>query len=127
MKWSISSMVMSAAVVGMLCIPRVAAASGSLGASGGTIAFTGSIVEPTCGLTTERAATWASAAPAQGLPHPVSCSGSNAVTAAPQRYTVAVVHLSEAEPDRVLKYFSDYVRADRANTSSPILVTQTYE
>jgi len=126
MKWSASWLWMSIAVVGVLCIPRMSAASESTSAASGRITFTGAIVEPTCGVNIERVATSA-AALAQSLSYPDTCRRSNANVVASQIYTVSVVHLSDAEPDRVLRYFSDYVRAANADASNPILVTQTYE
>lgn len=99
----------------------------SANAATGRIVFSGAIVEPTCGVSAERVAAWVAAAPGQGQSHPTTCCGSNAAVAAPQMYTVTVAHLSHAEPDRVLRYFSDYVRASQVDAPSPTLVTQTYE
>jgi hypothetical protein len=127
MKWSISSLLMSAAVVGMLCIPRVAAASGSIDASGGRITFTGAIVEPTCGVSTEHIATMIANASTQNLSHRIACAVPNARTSAAPIYAVTVAQLTGSEPDRVLQYFNNYVKAAQANASGPVLVTQTYE
>lgn len=127
MKWSASWLWMSIAVVGVLCIPRMSAASESTSAASGRINFTGAIVEPTCGVNIERVATWIAAASTRGLPHLDACGRSSAGAGTPQIYTVSVVHLSDAEPDRVLRYFSDYVRAGHAGAPDPTLVTQTYE
>jgi hypothetical protein len=127
MKWSISSLLMSATVVGMLCIPRVAAASGSIEATGGRITFTGAIVESTCGVTPENAATLVASASAQNLLHQATCAGPNAAAVAPQVYRVSVVRLSDSEPDRVLKYFDNYVKASGLEARDPVLVTQIYE
>jgi type 1 fimbria pilin len=126
MKWSISSLLMSVAVIGMLCIPRIAAAYEGAIASG-RITFIGAIVEPTCGVTAESAITLIARAAAQNAPQQIACTGPNATVAAPQIFAVNVVHLTDAEPDRVLKYFNDYVKASQAGTQSPVLVTQTYE
>ncbi|MFZ0871322.1 MAG: hypothetical protein WAM90_11430 [Rhodanobacter sp.] len=126
MKWSISSLLMSAAVVGMLCIPRVAAASGSIDAAGGRITFTGAIVESTCGVTAENVAILATGAPAQNPLH-ATCTGANAAAVAPQVYRVSVVRLSDSVTDRVLKYFDNYVKASGPDAKDPVLVTQIYE
>lgn len=98
-------------------------------AASGRITFSGAIVEPTCGMNAQSAATLMADASAQGVSHPVTCGGSNAVagTADAQAYTVTVARLSDAEPDHVLRYFSDYVRASQANAPNPALVTQTYQ
>jgi type 1 fimbria pilin len=124
MKWSISWLLMSATVVGMLCIPRGAAASGSIDASVGRITFTGAVVEPTCGASTGRIATWVAVASESGQPHLDACSKLDAVATTSQIYSVTVIHLSNAETDRVLRYFSDYVKANRED---PVLITQAYE
>jgi hypothetical protein len=109
----------------MLCIPRAAAASGSIDPSaGGRITFIGAIVEPTCGPSTERIATWMAVPSEPGRPHLDACSKSGATAIPSQTYTITVVHLSNTETNRVLKYFSDYVSASRAD---PILITQSYE
>jgi hypothetical protein len=127
MKWSISSLLMSAAVVGMLCIPRVAAASGSIDPSSGRITFTGAVVEPTCDVTAESAVTLVTRASAQDLRRRASCAGPNATAAAAQIYVMTVVRLSDSVTDRVLKYFDTYVRASRPDAVDPELLTQTYE
>lgn len=127
MRWSASRLWVSVAVVGMLCIPWMSVASESTGIASGRISFTGAIVEPTCGVNIERVATLVTAASGSSVPLPDTCGRSNAAVVASQIYTVSVVRLSDAEPDRVLRYFSDYVRAGRANATSPVLVTQTYE
>jgi hypothetical protein len=127
MKWSVSSLLMSAAVVGMPCIPRIAAASGSIEASGGRITFTGAIVEPTCGVSTEHIATMVANSSTQNLSRRIACTVANALTSAAPIYAVTVVKLTGSEPDRVLQYFNKYVKASQANASGPVLVTQTYE
>jgi hypothetical protein len=97
---------------------------------GGTISFMGSLVEPTCNLST-----------APDLLSPVasvagtrqsyrrSCSGgtSQATVNASRTYSTSVVHLSSAESDQVLRYFAGYVRDAQSSTADPVLVTQTYE
>ncbi|GGY34440.1 hypothetical protein GCM10008098_29520 [Rhodanobacter panaciterrae] len=115
---------MSVAVVGMLCIPQVSAASESTGAASGRITFTGTIVEATCSATTERIATWVAGAPELGQPHLDSCAKSGEAAITSQVYTTTAIHISNAETDPVLSYFNDYVRAAEAD---PILITQVYE
>jgi len=128
MKRSNSSLLLGVALIGMLCIPRAAAASGSIDASAsGRITFTGAIVDSTCGVTAESAGTLASGALEQNLPHRTTCTGPNAETVGPQMYVVAVVRLSGSVPDQVLKYFDNYVKASAPDAKDPLLVTQTYE
>jgi type 1 fimbria pilin len=123
MKWSISSLLMSAAVVGMLCIPRVAAAGGSLGAASGRITFTGAITAPTCEVKTENVAPSFVSTSEQSFSRRIDCSGSHEAVVAQQ----VVVRLTDGESDHVLKYFNDYVKASQVSASRPLLVTQTYE
>jgi hypothetical protein len=99
----------------------------SANAATGRIVFSGAIVESTCVVSTALVSTWMTTKPIQSQFHPTACGGSNAVNAVPQRYTVTVAHLSGAEPDRVLRYFNDYVRASQVNAPSPTLITQTYD
>ncbi len=99
----------------------------SANAATGRIVFSGAVVEPTCGASAERVAAWVAATPVPGQSDQNTCGGSNPAIAASQMYTVTVVHLSDAESDRVLRYFSDYVRASQVNASNPTLITQTYE
>ncbi len=124
MRCSVNWLWMSVVVAGMLCIPRVAAAGGSIEASGGRITFTGAVVEPTCGASTERVATWIAVASESGRPHLDACPKSGAAPIPSQIYAITVIHLSNAETDRVLRYFSNYVRAGRQD---PVLITQSYE
>jgi hypothetical protein len=96
---------------------------------GGTITFVGAVVEPTCSLMSSDMTQIVGAA--QALPSlQRSCSvatsaGAAANTARP--YSIDVVSLSGGEPDRVLQYFANYVRAAEPESAHPVLVTQTYE
>jgi hypothetical protein len=96
---------------------------------GGTITFVGTLVEPTCGF-----AVTADLFNAQGRaggteqPNRRSCSGTASTPAnASRTYSSSVVHLSNAEPDQVLRYFAGYVRAAQASAADPVLLTQTYD
>lgn len=93
-------------------------------AAGGRIAFSGAVVAPTCGVVP------VSGTPAGGTTgsqFSVDCPGSTAVGMAKPAYVVTVSQLSAAEPDRVLRYFSDYVAASQTTAAHPVLVTQVYE
>jgi hypothetical protein len=57
----------------------------------------------------------------------IACTVPNAPTSAASIYAVTVVQLTGSEPDRVLQYFNNYVKASQASASGPVLVTQTYE
>jgi type 1 fimbria pilin len=99
----------------------------------GTITFVGAVVEPTCSVvaSTDELNVVVSAAQL----HPLlqrNCSEAAAATATTNAsvsrpYEVDVVHLSASEPDRVLNYFANYVRAAQSGSADPVLVTQTYE
>jgi type 1 fimbria pilin len=123
-KWS-SLLWAGVTLVGMLCIPGMAAASESPMASGGRITFTGLIVEPTCTPSIDANALM----PADhgAATHRVECGGSQDALHSGRFYSLTVVDLEAAtiDHDRVLEYFSGYVRA--AGDISAKLVTQTYE
>jgi hypothetical protein len=81
------------------------------------IAFSGSIVESTCGATPTIAAETRQ-----------TCAGPGNVPAAVSRiYALTAVRLSSSVPDRVLKYFDAYVKTSRTDAADPMLLTQTYE
>lgn len=126
MKWSSSLLLLGVAAVGMLCIPRVAAAGGSTGVSGGRITFRGAIVEPTCSMATVSVTTLVLAT-GQNRPHRVKCAGPDTGFLAPPIYTLTVAPLSSSTADRVLKYFDTYVKASQPDAADPLLLTQTYE
>jgi type 1 fimbria pilin len=94
-----------------------------------TIRFSGAVVEPTCSVATQSVMDL-SANVTQGRQSlQQSCGGSTtagAATSATPTYKVDVVHLSGAESDQVLRYFTGYVRAAQAS-ADPELVTQTYD
>ncbi|RUL64447.1 hypothetical protein EKH79_10480 [Dyella dinghuensis] len=97
---------------------------------GGTISFMGSLVEPTCNLSTAPDLL-SQAASVEGARQSYrrSCSGGTTRTTvdASRTYSTSVVHLSSIESDQVLRYFAGYVRAAQSSTADPVLVTQTYE
>jgi hypothetical protein len=127
MKWSSSLLLLGVAAVGMLCIPRVAAAGGSTGVTGGRITFTGAVVEPTCGVKAERLEALVARSSGPHRLNRMTCAGPDVATIAPQIYSVTVVRLSSSTTDRVLKYFDAYVKASQPDALDPILLTQTYE
>jgi hypothetical protein len=127
MKWSSSLLLLSVAAVGMLCIPRVAAASGSAGVLGGRMTFTGAIVEPTCAVQAASVETLVARSSVQHRLNRVTCAGPDIAAITPQIYSLSVVRLSSLEADRVLKYFETYVKASRPDAAEPVLLTETYE
>jgi hypothetical protein len=97
---------------------------------GGTIRFSGAVVEPTCSIAAMQSVLNLAASAAQmHQPLEQNCAGpvtTGATTNASATYKVDVVHLSGAEPDQVLRYFSGYVRAAQAS-ADPVLVTQSFD
>lgn len=100
------------------------AGGGGEAIGGGTVTFVGAIVAPTCSMAAEDAAT-PSALPTSNSRQTCAGAGSAATNAA-RIYDVSVQHLSNAESDRVLQYFDNYVRAN-SSAADPLLLTQTYE
>jgi len=129
MRW----LVLAGCSVAMVFASPVATAGGGATVGGGTITFVGAVVEPTCNVADVSGDLNLVASAA--LVHPAlqrSCSGPVATTAATastnaRPYEVNVVHLSETEPDQVLKYFANYVRAAQPGSADPVLLTQTYD
>jgi hypothetical protein len=101
-------------------------AGGGGNTEGGTIAFVGALVAPTCNISTAPDLLGAVIG-AQQL-RQRNCSGTtSAPSNASRTYDTSVVHLSSSESDQVLRYFVSYVRAAQAGSADPVLVTQTYE
>jgi type 1 fimbria pilin len=121
--------VLASCSVAMMFASSVVRAGGSGTIEGGTIRFAGAIVEPTCSIGTEPDSLSAVASAArtrQSYQRTCSDTSSAAVNAS-RIYSVDVVHLSNSEPDQVLRYFASYVRAAQSSGADPVLVTQTYE
>jgi type 1 fimbria pilin len=110
--------------------PAVRAGGGGT-IEGGTITFVGAVVEPTCSVLSAPGDMNQVLSAAQAHPSVQrSCSNATAAAAATnvsRPYELDVVHLSGAEPDRVLNYFANYVRTAQPASADPVLVTQTYE
>jgi hypothetical protein len=89
-------------------------------ADGGSIMFSGAILEPTCSVGTQRI----SAAEANGLQH-YNCTEQSGATPdqGAQSYALSVTALrgTALASDRLIGYFANYLNAE------PQLVTQTYE
>ncbi|MEW9571970.1 hypothetical protein ABQJ54_09405 [Rhodanobacter sp. Si-c] len=118
-------------LVSLLASP-VARAGGSGTIEGGTITFVGAIVAPTCSIAfMPGALNPATGADRKHRPLQQNCpvpTTAGTATTVSRPYSVSVVRLSTAEPDRVLRYFAGYVLAAQPSGSAgPVLVTQTYE
>ncbi|MFK2893451.1 hypothetical protein [Dyella flagellata] len=117
--------------VAMALGSSAAKAGGGGSIEGGTITFTGAVVEPTCSVAAMPAdmnLVVSAAQVHQSLQR--SCSDTSAaaaVASASRPYLVDVASLSGTQSDRVLQYFANYVRAAQPESANPVLVTQTYE
>jgi type 1 fimbria pilin len=100
-------------------------------ADGGTITFSGAVVEPTCAISGERIAMIASVKLSGDLSRrQVDCGRSSAgAVSAAQSYTLSVEPLesSALSSDRLVAYFTSYVRASTREDPRMQLVTQAYE
>jgi hypothetical protein len=124
------SLLVGVALIGMLCMPRVAAASGSIDASGGRITFSGAIVEPTCSVSTAAIDAVASLrASRDATQSRFGCSTAQRTVDSGRHYSLAVASLDVAtiNHDRVLEYFAGYVKAAGNSDAEAKLVTQTFE
>lgn len=102
MKWSASMLWMSVAVVGMLCIPRMSAASGR-------ITFSGAVLESTCPTEEVAVATASRLQPNHaGLNGHLTCGQSSADAGRSYSRTVASLNTATVANDRLLSYFSSY-------------------
>jgi hypothetical protein len=129
MKSSISLLLVSIAIVGMLNMPCLATAGG-VEASVGRISFMGAIVEPTCSASVASIDTVASIATSHNVtPLRFACGTARTATDSSQFYSLTVVDLDAAtiNHDRVLDYFAGYVKAAGNNMAAAKLVTQTFE
>lgn len=129
MKSSISLLLVSIAIVGMLSMPCLATAGG-VEASGGRISFMGAIVEPTCSASVASIDTVASMSTSHNVtPLRFACGTARTATDSSQFYSLTVVDLDAAtiNHDRVLDYFAGYVKAAGNNMAAAKLVTQTFE
>lgn len=128
MKWSIGWLCVGVVgVVGMLCIPRVAAASE---AASGRITFTGAIVEATCAASAASIGTDASMPSSRfAMPRRFACGSAQASADSGRFYSLTVVNLDAAtiNHDRVLDYFAGYMKTMSNNETAARLVTQTFE
>lgn len=109
----------------VLCAPAARAGGGGTIENGGTITFTGAILEPTCSYPTAQVET-ASASGFHAQQQVCGGPGGSAANAA-RIYAVNVSQLSSDESDRVLKYFDNYVTAGQSSAEHPKLVTQVFE
>src|SRR5579859_4695963 len=115
--------VLASCSVAMMFASSAAKASGGGTIEGGTITFVGAVVEPTCSVAAMAGDLKLVVGAAQMHPSlQRSCSDTTATSAtanASRPYGVDVVRLSDSEPDRVLRYFANYVRAAQPASADP--------
>jgi type 1 fimbria pilin len=98
-------------------------------AASGRMAFSGAIAEPTCD-TAAVVDMGVSVVPSRTDidAKRLSCGKpGSAKNIVPVTYRLVTVRLSGAVSDPVLKYFDEYVKADRPDMEDPLLLTRTYE
>ncbi|WP_233840797.1 hypothetical protein [Dyella sp. 2HG41-7] len=124
-------LVLTSCSVAMLFASSAVRASGGGNIEGGTITFVGAVVEPTCSaVVTPSEMNQVFNAAQTHRPIERNClepTTAGVVTDAYRPYDIEVVHLSNAEPDHVLRYFAGYVRAAQPGSADPVLMTQTYD
>jgi type 1 fimbria pilin len=120
-------------LVGCFFVSVLGASAAKAGGAGkieaGTIAFAGAIVEPTCNISAVPnllSAVTRAAETQQSYQRTCSDTVPTPVNAS-RIYRTSVVHLSNSEPDQVLRYFASYVRTAQPSSADPVMVTQTYE
>jgi len=108
-------------VIRKILLAGIVVAGSSAHASGGVIAFSGAVVEPTCSVGTQRIA----AAEAVGTSQRYRCSEQVSAASAQvaQSYALSVTELTGTPlgSDRLIVYFANYLSAQ------PKLVTQVYD
>ena len=108
-------------VIRKILLTGIVVAGSSAHASGGVIAFSGAVVEPTCSAGTQHIA----AAQAVTTAQRYRCSEQPGATAAQvaQSYALSVTELTGTPlgSDRLIVYFANYLSAQ------PKLVTQVYD
>jgi nicotinamide mononucleotide (NMN) deamidase PncC len=108
-------------VIRKILLAGIVVAGSSAHASGGVIAFSGAVVEPTCSVGTQRIA----AAEAVGTSQRYHCSEQVSAASAQvaQSYALSVTELTGTPlgSDRLIVYFANYLSAQ------PKLVTQVYD
>ena len=94
-------------------------------ADGGTITFSGAVVTPTCSVDSGGTSTL----PVSGTRFGCGGAAASFSTQSPQAYTVSVEPLgsSSLSTDRLITYFSGYVRASVPGDTHMQLVTQAYD
>ena len=111
------------------CLYMTVFASSPVVAASGRMTFSGAIAEPTCdtaavvdmSVSVDPSRTDIDA-------KRLSCGKpGSAKDMAPATYRLVTVRLSSSVSDPVLKYFDEYVKADRSGMEDPLLLTRTYE
>jgi type 1 fimbria pilin len=110
------------------CTLAMIVGSSSVRADGGSISFSGAVVEPTCSVSD--ASVLATAMPRPNLatsPQRFTCGRTDTSANAGRAYSLTEVSLDAAAigNDRVLTYFAGYLSA--AGIAEAKLVTQTFE
>jgi type 1 fimbria pilin len=109
------------------CTLAMIVGSSSVRADGGSISFSGAVVEPTCSISDARIDVAPTHSDPNATPGRFACGSADTAADAGRAYSLTEVSLDAAAiaDDRVLAYFAGYLSA--AGIAEPKLVTQTYE
>lgn len=123
-------LVLASCSIAMMFASSAVRAGGGGTIEGGTITFVGALVAPTCNISAAQdlvSVARGAAGSSQSRQRACVSTAAAPANANAQIYSTSVVHLSSAEPDQVLRYFANYVRAAQSSSADPVLVTHTYE
>jgi hypothetical protein len=111
------------------CLYMTVFASSPVVAASGRVTFSGVIAEPTCDTAAvhDMRATIDPSRTDIGAKRLTCGKPGGAKDSAPTAYVLTTVQLSSATRDPALKYFDEYVKADRPDMEDPLLLTRTYE
>lgn len=111
------------------CLYMAVFASSPVVAASGRMTFSGVVAESTCNTAAVddmRAQVGLSRTGPDAKR--LTCGrGGGAKDISPTVYVLTTVRLSSATRDPALKYFDEYVKADRVDREDPLLLTRTYE
>lgn len=109
------------------CTLAMIVGSTSVRADGGSISFSGAVVEPTCSISDTRMDVASTRSNASGPSQRFACGSADTAADAGRVYALTEVKLDAAAigNDRVLAYFADYL--GDAGLADARLVTQTFE
>lgn len=108
------------------CTLAMIVGSSSVRADGGTLSFSGAVVEPTCSVSDSRVIAASARPNPNATPQRFACGSADTAVEAGRAYALTEVSLDAATAnDRLLAYFAGYLSA--AGSAEAKVVTQTFE